>query len=63
MCEKAQKQDPEHSKNDLWGWVQEDSAAEAFLLAITQETDKWRGHERSSSLRRPSRTSSSTRST
>ncbi|KAF7375041.1 NAD-binding protein [Mycena sanguinolenta] len=28
-------------KNDLWGYVQEDSAAEAFLLAITQPTDKW----------------------
>ena len=32
----AQNQDPARAKNDLWGWVQEDSAAEAFLLAITQ---------------------------
>ncbi|KAJ7903684.1 hypothetical protein B0H14DRAFT_2665953 [Mycena olivaceomarginata] len=29
------------AKNDLWGYVQQDSAAEAFLLAITQPTDKW----------------------
>lgn len=29
------------AKNDLWGYVQEDSAAQAFLLAITQPTDKW----------------------
>jgi len=31
---------------DLWGYVQEDSAAEAFLLAIRQDNDKWSGHER-----------------
>jgi len=37
----AQKLDPVRAKNDLWGYVQEDSAAEAFLLAITQPTDKW----------------------
>jgi nucleoside-diphosphate-sugar epimerase len=30
----------------LWGYVQEDSCAEAFLLAIRQENDKWFGHER-----------------
>jgi len=37
----AQKLDLERAKNDLWGYVQEDSAAEAFLLAITRPTDKW----------------------
>lgn len=37
----AQNIDPTRAKNDLWGYVQEDSAAEAFLLAITQPTDKW----------------------
>jgi hypothetical protein len=29
---------------DLWGYVQEDSSAEAFLLAV-EESDKWAGHE------------------
>ncbi|KAJ6544788.1 hypothetical protein DFH09DRAFT_1172756 [Mycena vulgaris] len=29
------------AKNDLWGYVQEDSAAESFILAITQPTDNW----------------------
>jgi nucleoside-diphosphate-sugar epimerase len=33
--------DLSRAKNDLWGYVQEDSAAEAFLLAITHSTDKW----------------------
>lgn len=42
----AQTQDPARAKNDLWGWVQEDSAAEAFLLAITQEDGRWSGHQR-----------------
>jgi len=30
---------------DLWGYVQEDSAADAFLLAVA-DSDKWSGHER-----------------
>ncbi|KAF8807054.1 NAD(P)-binding protein [Phlegmacium glaucopus] len=30
---------------DLWGYVQEDSSAEAFLLAIKPNNDKWSGHE------------------
>lgn len=54
------------SKNDCWGYVQEvsqrgifalhhkqfvqDSGAEAFLLAIANENDRWSGHERFSSL-------------
>ncbi|KAJ7352617.1 hypothetical protein DFH08DRAFT_913399 [Mycena albidolilacea] len=37
----AQGLDLMRAKNDLWGYVQEDSAAKAFLLAITQPTDKW----------------------
>ncbi|KAJ6513422.1 hypothetical protein C8R45DRAFT_963622 [Mycena sanguinolenta] len=37
----AQKTNVTLAKNDLWGYVQEDSGAEAFLLAITQPTDKW----------------------
>ncbi|TFY71687.1 hypothetical protein EVG20_g1322 [Dentipellis fragilis] len=44
--EKAQNLDPGRAKNDLWGWVQEDSAAEAFLLAVTRDDLPWRGHER-----------------
>ncbi|KAI0663896.1 NAD(P)-binding protein [Cubamyces menziesii] len=43
--EEALRDDPERRKNDLWGYVQEDSAAEAFLLAITGENGKWSGHE------------------
>ena len=33
------------SDRHLWGYVQEDSSAEAFLLAIRQDNDKWSGHE------------------
>ncbi|KIK62392.1 hypothetical protein GYMLUDRAFT_41822 [Collybiopsis luxurians FD-317 M1] len=32
-------------KQDLWGYVQEDSAADAFLRAVVDENDKWTGHE------------------
>lgn len=32
-------------KQDLWGYVQEDSAADAFLRAVVDENDKWSGHE------------------
>lgn len=38
-------QDPERRKNDLWGYVHEDSGAEAFLLAVTQDDLPWSGHE------------------
>ncbi|KAJ7170571.1 hypothetical protein C8R43DRAFT_875596 [Mycena crocata] len=37
----AQNLEVSRAKNDLWGYVQEDSAAEAFLLAVTHPTDKW----------------------
>lgn len=30
---------------DLWGYVQEDSGARAFMLAI-EDSGKWTGHER-----------------
>ncbi|KAH9944869.1 NAD(P)-binding protein [Amylocystis lapponica] len=33
-------------RNDLWGYVLEDAAADAFLLAVTGENGKWSGHER-----------------
>ncbi|KAI0070075.1 NAD(P)-binding protein [Panus rudis PR-1116 ss-1] len=38
-------QDPDRRKNDLWGYVHEDAGAEAFLLAVTNEDDRWHGHE------------------
>lgn len=41
----AHRSDPVRRKNDLWGYVQEDSSAEAFLLAVTGENGKWSGHE------------------
>ncbi|KAI8980056.1 NAD(P)-binding protein [Trametes punicea] len=44
--EDALRDDPERRKNDLWGYVQEDSAAEAFLLAVAGENGRWSGHER-----------------
>ncbi|KAK7690556.1 hypothetical protein QCA50_005654 [Cerrena zonata] len=37
--------DPARRKNDLWGYVQEDSGAEAFLLAVTKDDLPWSGHE------------------
>jgi len=43
---------PEKSKADLpgverglWGYVQEDSVADAFMLSLA-DNDKWSGHER-----------------
>ncbi|KAH7098835.1 NAD(P)-binding protein [Auriculariales sp. MPI-PUGE-AT-0066] len=36
---------PERAKNDLWGWVQEDSGADAFLRAVTAPDGAWEGHE------------------
>lgn len=39
----AKKVDPERRKNDLWGWVQAEATADAFLKAIISEG--WSGHE------------------
>ncbi|OCH83965.1 NAD(P)-binding protein [Obba rivulosa] len=41
----AARHDPARRKNDLWGYVQEDAGADAFLLAVTNEDEKWSGHE------------------
>ncbi|KAH9945033.1 NAD(P)-binding protein [Epithele typhae] len=41
----AMRDDSERRKNDLWGYVQQDSGAEAFLLAVTGEDSRWSGHE------------------
>jgi nucleoside-diphosphate-sugar epimerase len=32
-------------RKDLWGYVHEDSVADAFLLAVTDESGRWSGHE------------------
>lgn len=39
--------DIERRKNDLWGWVQNESTAEAFILAVTGKAgvEEWAGHE------------------
>ncbi|KAF9446632.1 NAD(P)-binding protein [Macrolepiota fuliginosa MF-IS2] len=37
----ARRGDPKRASMDLWGYVQQDSAADAFLLAITCDTSKW----------------------
>ncbi len=36
---------PESRKADLWGYVQEDSGADAFLLAVENDKASWAGHE------------------
>ncbi|KAK7051079.1 hypothetical protein VNI00_005191 [Paramarasmius palmivorus] len=41
----AHSLDTEKRKNDLWGYVHEDSGADAFLLAVTEDNGKWSGHE------------------
>lgn len=33
-------------KGELWGYVQEDSSAEAFVRAVAVDNDEWKGHER-----------------
>ena len=43
--EDALRSDPERRKNDLWGYVQEDSCATAFLRAATVDDSAWTGHE------------------
>lgn len=44
----ASRDDPIRRRNDLWGWVHHDSAAEAFLLALASNSsgsEDWTGHE------------------
>ena len=53
--EDALRDDPARRKNDLWGYVQEDSGADAFLRAVTasggggegagKDPKGWSGHE------------------
>lgn len=38
-------QDPDRRTSDLWGYVQEDAAANAFILAISPDNTRWSGHE------------------
>lgn len=42
----ARSLEADKASKDLWGYVQEDSAAEAFLLALAKENTAWAGHER-----------------
>ncbi|KAG9224203.1 hypothetical protein CCMSSC00406_0004702 [Pleurotus cornucopiae] len=42
----ARSLEADKASKDLWGYVQEDSAAEAFLLALAKENIAWAGHER-----------------
>ncbi|KAH8822826.1 NAD(P)-binding protein [Flagelloscypha sp. PMI_526] len=35
----------ESRTGDLWGYIQEDSGAEAFLTAVTDDSLAWKGHE------------------
>ena len=41
----ANQQDPNRRKNDLWGWVQQDSCADAFVRAVMIADGAWTGHE------------------
>jgi hypothetical protein len=41
----AKQQDPDRRRNDLWGYVQEDSCADAFLRGVTAPEGAWIGHE------------------
>jgi len=36
---------PARRARDLWGWVQEDAAADAILRGLTAPEDAWVGHE------------------
>lgn len=42
---KANDDDPFKRRQDLWGYVQEDSVADAFLLSLDEENKRWAGHE------------------
>lgn len=42
--EYASREDSAQRRGDLWGWVHQDAAADAFLLAVTKD-DGWTGHE------------------
>ncbi|OCB91703.1 NAD-binding protein [Sanghuangporus baumii] len=41
----AVRENPETRRADLWGWVHVDAVANAFLLALTAEEGRWKGHE------------------
>ncbi|EJD06878.1 NAD-binding protein [Fomitiporia mediterranea MF3/22] len=41
----ATRDTPERRRKDLWGWLHHDSAASAFLLALTVGEDRFKGHE------------------
>ncbi|KAJ7593525.1 NAD(P)-binding protein [Mycena floridula] len=41
----ATNDDPASRSTDLWGYVQEDSGADAFLRAVEKDDSSWSGHE------------------
>ncbi|KAF8503837.1 hypothetical protein JB92DRAFT_2970605 [Gautieria morchelliformis] len=43
--ELATKHSEDEGNKQLWGWVQQDEAARAFLLAITSDIEAFQGHE------------------
>ena len=43
--EPATKHSAAEGNKQLWGWVQQDEAARAFLLAVTSEIEDFQGHE------------------
>ncbi|KAG1744692.1 NAD(P)-binding protein [Suillus paluster] len=45
MARAPDRKDYFRVRGDLWGYVQMDSAADAFLRAVTVEKGRWTGHE------------------
>ncbi|KAH7912041.1 hypothetical protein BJ138DRAFT_1005293 [Hygrophoropsis aurantiaca] len=43
---RAFRQNTERARGDLWSYVQEDASADAFVRAVSVDTDKWLAHER-----------------
>lgn len=39
------RDNPQRRAGDLWGWVQEDAVADAFLRALTAPEGAWTGHQ------------------
>ncbi|VDB92302.1 unnamed protein product [Peniophora sp. CBMAI 1063] len=43
--DEQESDDPKQLASDLWGWVQKDAVADAFLRSLTAPGDAWTGHE------------------
>ena len=44
-ADKQASGEPAKRARDLWGWVQEDAVANAFLRSLTAPEGAWTGHE------------------